>query len=136
MKEDDQGAEVSGQVLPSGRKVYHVRQHRRLITDLADLFQCRIVSFHGVAYSQHLGVLKTGLHICQKCSFFSLHLPLESLIRTGLSTGIDNREHNGDCCQYADNCGIHGTLSMITSDAFMAIHPTKINSFSVFSQVY
>lgn len=61
---------------------------------------------------------------------------LKFLVRVHLSTGIDNREHNGDCCQYANNSGVHGTLSMMISDAFMAIHLTKINSFSVFSQVY
>ena len=48
----------------------------------------------------------------------------------------DHREQDRECCQYANNSGVHGTLSMMISDAFMAIHPTKINSFSVFSRDY
>lgn len=61
---------------------------------------------------------------------------LKFLVRVRLSTGIDHREQNGDCCQYANNSGVHGALSMMISDALMAIHPTKINSFSVFSRDY
>ena len=68
-----------------------------LITAAAYLLQSGIITLDGCTYRQHLLVLQTRLHRCQKTAFLYLHLPLQ------LGIGTNLRMHLQSCQQQEEN---------------------------------
>lgn len=61
-----------------------LRQDGWLIAAQSYLLQSGIITLDGYTYRQHLLVLQTRLHRCQKTAFLYLHLSLQNSIRINL----------------------------------------------------